>query len=148
MALIGSLFTGGAMPTLERLLQFTQARHKTLAHSIANIDTPYFKPVDLNPERFQNVLSDAIERRRRESVNPMRGRLQLRDTNQIRWDADNIRVRPEAGNEGMLYHDQNNRDLERMMQHLAENTLAHNTGVELIRNQFRMLETAIRERIS
>jgi flagellar basal body rod protein FlgB len=50
-------------------------------------------------------------------------------------------------NEGILFHDENNRDLERTMQHLAENTLAHNTAIELIRNQFQMLQVAIRERI-
>ena len=50
-------------------------------------------------------------------------------------------------NENILFHDQNNRDLERTMQKLAENTLSHNMGIELLKNQFDLLKTAIRERM-
>jgi len=33
------------------------------------------------------------------------------------------------------------------MQHLAENTMAHNAGLEMLRNQFELLKTAIRGRM-
>ena len=46
-----------------------------------------------------------------------------------------------------MFHDQNNRDLERTMQHLAENTLMHSTEIEVMRNEFSIMLTAIRERV-
>ncbi len=60
---------------------------------------------------------------------------------------DRVEVEARPANENIMFHDRNNRDLERTMQDLAENTLTHNAGIELLRNQFEMLKTAIRERV-
>jgi flagellar basal body rod protein FlgB len=49
--------------------------------------------------------------------------------------------------ENIMFHDRNNRDLERLMQSVAENTMVHNAAVEMVRNQFQMLGVAISERI-
>ncbi len=38
-------------------------------------------------------------------------------------------------------------DVERTMQHLAENTMAHNAGIQILKNQFDLLKTAIRGRV-
>ena len=46
-----------------------------------------------------------------------------------------------------MFHDRNNRDLERIMQNLAENTLTHNAAIEMLRHEFELLRTAIRERV-
>jgi flagellar basal body rod protein FlgB len=56
-----------------------------------------------------------------------------------------MRTHPQPANEGILYHDGNNRDLERLNQHIAENVLAHNTGIQLIRSEMAVLRSAIRE---
>lgn len=141
--MIDGLFQGGAIPTLERTVQFTGARHKVLSHSIANLSTPFFKPRDLDPAQFQQALGDAIDRRRA-TTNPHRGDLDLRDTDQIEFHADNITVTPGATHDELLRHDENNGSLERMMQRLAENTMAHRMSVELLRDKFTQLETAIR----
>ncbi len=134
--MIDGLFNSGSMPVLEKLLAFTDARHKLLTESIANLNTPNYQPTDLDPRKFQAALRRAIEQRRR-GDSPQRDPLKI--------DADALR--PETRNENILFHDRNNRDLERIMQDLAENTMAHRTGIELLKNQFEMLKIAIRERV-
>jgi len=44
-----------------------------------------------------------------------------------------MKMRAGKAGENVLFHDENNRDLERTMQHLAENTMAHNVTIEMIR---------------
>jgi len=144
--MITGLFNSGAMPALERVVQFTQARHQVLADNIANLSTPYFKPKDLDPQSFQTALREAIDHRR-SGANPTSAPLEPADTRELRFQSGRLEVHPQATNQGILFHDQNNRDLERTMQHLAENTVAHNTAVELMRNEFSMIATAIRERV-
>jgi len=65
----------------------------------------------------------------------------------LRFEPDGLQVKPSPRNENILFHDQNNRDLERLMQDLAENTMAHNAGIQLLASEFDMLKLAIRERI-
>lgn len=144
--MIHGLFDDGAMPTLERVVQFTHQRHRVLSDNVANLSTPYFKPRDLSPRSFQAAMRDAIDRRR-SSTNPLSGPLRLDDTDELRFDADGLKTRPRPSHQGILFHDQNNRDLERTMQSLAENTLAHNTAVEVLRNEYSIMLTAIRERV-
>lgn len=144
--MIHGLFHHGAMPSVERLVQFTGQRHKVLTHNIANLSTPHFRPRDLDPSAFQKQLGRAIDQRRKQAT-PLDGPLELRDTRQLTFHDDRIEASPTPTDRNVLFHDRNNRDLERIMQDLAENTLAHNTGVELLRSEFSLLETAIRERV-
>lgn len=144
--MIDRIFDSGAMPALERLVQFTGQRHRVLTDSIANISTPNYHPRDLDPAKFQAAMRDAIERRR-SSDRPMNGELEMKDTRQLRFRSGGIEARPEATGENILFHDRNNRSLEHIMQDLAENTLTHDTGITLLKNQFDMLKLAIRERI-
>ena len=53
--------------------------------------------------------------------------------------------RDDFADENILFHDLNNRSLERHMQDLAENTMAHNAAIELLKGGFALLENAIRE---
>ncbi len=144
--MIDGMFDSGAMPALERVVQFTQQRHRVLSDNIANLSTPYFKPRDLDPDSFQASLRNAVDRRRA-SFNPTAGPLELNDTRQLRFKPGGIEAHAQPANHGILFHDQNNRDLERTMQHLAENTLTHNTAIEFLRNEYSILLTAIRERV-
>ncbi|HAI14771.1 MAG TPA: flagellar basal body rod protein FlgB [Phycisphaerales bacterium] len=143
---IKGMLDGGALPVLERYTQFTAERHKVLTHNIANFSTPFFKPRDLSIGDFQATLADAVDKRRKQ-VNPTGGPLRVGNTQQVTFGKDGMTTYAEQTNENILFHDQNNRDLERTMQKLAENTLSHNMGIELLKNQFDLLRTAIRERM-
>lgn len=141
------MFDSGTMPTLERMIQFTGQRHQLIAHNIANLDTPYYKPIDLDTQAFQDQLAGAIDRRRKRA-NPNRAPLEMRSTRQVRVQQNGqLEFKPQQSNEGILYHDRNNRDLERIMQDMVENTLVHRAGVELLKSEFDLLELAIRERL-
>jgi len=144
--MIEGMFDNGAMPVLERLVQFTEARQKVLADNVANLSTPYFKPRDLDVGQFQKVLARAIDQRRARAGDPV-GPLPLEDTDQITFKPDGIQTTAQPANQNILFHDQNNRDLERTMQHVAENALTHNVAIELLRSEYSLLRTAIRERL-
>ena len=144
--MIKGMFSYGSMPVLERMVQFTGARQEMIAHNIANLSTPYYKPTDLDPAQFQAQLRDALQERSRKA-NPMRRDLELKNSEQVRNGRDGMQFRPQANNENILFHDQNNRDVERTMQDLVENALAHRTSVELLKSQFDLLRTAIRGRL-
>lgn len=146
--MIKGMFNYGSMPVLEQTVQFTGARQELIANNIANLSTPYFKPTDLDPAKFQAQLREALEDRSRRP-NPMRRDFELGSTDQVRTRHGRVtEFRPEQSNENVLFHDQNNRDVERTMQDLVENTLAHRTSIELLKSQFDLLRTAIRERVS
>lgn len=144
--MIKGMFSYGSMPVLERMVEFTGARQGMIAHNIANLSTPYYKPIDLDPRKFQEQLRDAIGRRSRKP-NSMRRPLELNNSDQVRVGRSGMQFRPEQTNENILFHDHNNRDVERTMQDLVENTLAHRTSVELLKSEFDLLRTAIRERV-
>ena len=144
--MITGLLDTGALLSLERLVQFTGERHRVLTNNIANLDTPYFKPRDLDPSSFQNELSRAIGERR-EQADPLRGELRMQETEQLTFEENGVVAKSKATNENIMFHDRNNRDLEVMMKDLAENTITHNAGVELLKNQFDMLKMAIRGRL-
>ena len=145
--MIAELTQHGAAPALERLVQFTEARQGVLAHSIANLSTPHFRPSDLPVDEFQRKLGEALDRRRADrSLRP--GPLQLRGGGgAIRFGRDRIEAEPVPRDQNVLFHDRNNRDLDRLMQDLAENQMAHGFAITMLRKQFSSLELAIRERI-
>ena len=131
--MIKGLFSYGSMPVLERMVEFTGARQELIAHNIANLSTPYYKPVDLDPAQFQAQLRDALDRRSRKP-NPLRRPLELRSEQQSRIRDGQIEFRPQKNNENILFHDHNNRDVERTMQDLVENAMAHRTSIELLKS--------------
>ena len=144
--MINGLFNSGAMPVLERMIQFTGQRPALIANNIANISTPHFRPKDLSTEKFQEQLRRAVADRRSGS-NPRHGELRVSDTREYRFHDDRLEARPEYLDENILFHDRNNRDLERIMQDMVENSMAHTASIELLKSEFDLLEMAIRERI-
>ena len=144
--MIQGMFNSGSLPVLERLLQFTEQRQAALAHANANLSTPGVRPADLSVADFQAALRQAIDQRRASAAG-VSGPLALRDTAQLHFRPDRLDAIAEPTNDNVLFHDDNNRDVERLMQHLAENALMHRTGIELMRSEFSRLQTAIRGRV-
>lgn len=142
------LVSDGGIDVLERSIQFASARQRIIAHNIANISTPHFRPADVSVPDFQQALAKAIDDRRAthpgvRSVTPF----QPGDTKEVRFRPDRLDLSPRPTGEGILFHDRNDRDLEGLMRDLTENTFAHRTAIELLRARFAVLQTAIRERI-
>jgi len=144
--LLEGLLNRGSLPVLEQVLQFTEIRQEVLANNISNFDTVGYKVQDLPEREFFTALREAVrERRGRGAGAPLR----LRPTRHLRWDAQgHLEARPvELKNNNILFHDRNNRFVEKQMTAMAKNALLHNITSELLRQQYNLLQSAIRGRI-
>jgi flagellar basal-body rod protein FlgB len=140
------LLNRGSMPVLQQVMAFTQERHEVLANNISNFDTVGYKMQDLPVEEFFGALDAAIADRDRGGA----GRpLRMRSTSNLHWDAvGRLHAQPvEIENNNILFHDNNNRFVEKQMSAMAQNALLHNVSAELLRGQYESLQTAIRGRL-
>lgn len=144
---IKGLTDGGALPALEAMARFTAARQRLIANNVANINTPGFQPVDADPKAFQAQIARAIDSRRTEVGQQGSGPLALGSNGPLKQMQDGrVVLNPGALHENLMFHDGNDRNLERVMQDVAENLLSFRAATELMRNRFRTIELAIRER--
>jgi flagellar basal-body rod protein FlgB len=147
MSIFEDLATSGPAPVLERMIRFAGARQRLLSHNIANIDTPNFIPFDVSPRDFQEHLRDAV-RQRRESGRSESGELEVPDSDEVTTGSDGeMKLVPRTPSGNILYHDRNNRDLERMMQALSENQMAFKAAADLLKHHNDLLRTAISQRV-
>jgi flagellar basal-body rod protein FlgB len=131
---IERLLNQGNAPLLERVVDFASARHRLIAENVVNVDTPGYRQKDLSVETFQSMLRDRVDDRRE---NPLGA-----------TSFDDIRAEIENPNNGILFHDGNNRSMEHLMADQAKNALLHNVAIELLRKQFMSLEAALKERVT
>jgi flagellar basal-body rod protein FlgB len=135
------------VPALEATLRFAGERQKLIAHNIANLTTPNFIQTDVSPETFQRTLAAAIEKRR-EAGGGMQGALELDGGRDLAVGADgSLGLRPRDSSGNILFHDRNNRDLERLMQDQTENAGVYRITAELLRSRYQMIREAIAERV-
>lgn len=144
---IDQLTNAGSMPAMEMTMRFAAQRQRLIAHNIANLDTPNFIQRDVSVGGFQNMLDKAV-RERRTRTGGMRGELAWRETAEFKRGRDGqLRLTPDTPGGGVLFHDRNNRDVERLMQALSETTSAFRTAAELHRSQKMLLDMAITQRV-
>ncbi len=143
--MIGGVTNTEGLATLERLVQFAGQRHRLIVNNIANFDTPGYRPTDVSVKDFQKQLGDAIDERRR--TGQPAGPLKLTDSSQVEFSTNSMVLHPSPIGENILFHDGNDRDLERTMQDLVENFLTFRLATELIRSRFDILRTAIAGRV-
>ncbi|MEE2906303.1 MAG: hypothetical protein VX527_00575 [Planctomycetota bacterium] len=144
--MIDGLNNSGSLPVMQRVVQFAARRHTLIADNVANISTPGFRPVDVSLDDFETALGEAVEARR-ERGQARFGSLEINSTPTVQFAEGGIHLQPEPIGDNILFQDGNDRSLERLMQDLVENFLTYRTAVELMNNQFDMLDVAIRERI-
>jgi flagellar basal-body rod protein FlgB len=145
--LIQDLENAGSLPVLSRMLQFAAQRQKLIVHNIANMETPDFRPVDVSVSGFRQSLAKAVDARR-EANGGLQGDLPAIDTPEVTATSNgSVTLHPRTPSGNVLYHDRNNRDLERMMQDLAENSLAYKGTVDLMRRENDLLRSAISQRV-
>jgi flagellar basal-body rod protein FlgB len=124
--ILSAMFNNSGTAPLDRVIQFTENRHKILVNNLANIDTPGYVMQDLNVNKFQQDLKNAIERKTLSNESSAEPANAKTDHNQY-----------------LLFHDQNNRSVEKQVSQITENTVAHNVAVELLRSRYGLLEKAI-----
>ena len=139
------IVNSGAIPAMEKMLAFTEARHRMLAENVANVDTPGYKTKHLDPQAFQQALRTALD----EKNETRSAEFRLPSTSEFRQDeSGRLEVSPEVEPaENLLFHDQTNMRIERQMAMVAENAMMHETVPELLRGRFQGLLKAIRGQV-
>ena len=144
---LDGLLNADSLPTLERASQFAARRQDIIAHNITNVSTPNFQPTDVSVSDFRQSLGEAIDKRR-SRFDGVRGELGLRSSREVKVGADgNLALEPSTFGKGVLFHDRNNRDLERLMQDLVENLTAFRVASDLLKSRMQLLRSAIAGRI-
>lgn len=144
--MISELIQGGAIPVLEMTMRFAGQRQRLIAHNIANADTPDFQPADVSVSGFQKMLGQAIDKRRN-SGSELSGPLFWGETQEFKKSpGGTLKLKPGTPQNNILFHDRNNRDLERLMQDNVENALVFRTSSELLRSRYDILRSAIAQR--
>jgi len=140
------LVNSGNIPLCERVLAFTHARHQVLTENVANADTPGYRTKRLDAATFQRALRRAISDRGRSGS----AALVLPDTRQFRSDrGGRLTFTPVTEpTENLLFHDGTNMRIERQMAAMAENAMAHQVTVELLKGAYDALNSAVRGRVS
>jgi flagellar basal-body rod protein FlgB len=127
---IDRLVNDGAEPLLEQTLRFTSARHKLIAQNVVNISTPGYKQRDLSLDKFQQLLSERAD----QAAASAPGSVSFDD---IGGDAEDT-------HRGILFHDGQARSMEQLMSDQAKNALMHNLAIELLRDQYQLMQSALR----
>jgi flagellar basal-body rod protein FlgB len=135
---ISQLFNGTSLPVLTEVVGFAQARHNVLAGNLANYGTPGYKVRDLSVANFQERLRDAIEARDKQRDTASPGIIDSADA-KLRKVRESLK--------DVLYHDETNVSLEQQVNEVGKNQLMHNLAVTVMTSQFRLLQTAISERV-
>lgn len=144
--MIDGVTNADAIPVLERLIQFSGQRHRVISNNLANLSTPGFRPTDLPVAEFQHQLGEAIDDRR-ERHGGSGGALRPRDSGSIEFHEHGLSIEPQPLAENLMFHDGNDRDVERIVQDLVENFMTFRMAADFARNRFDLINDAIRERI-
>jgi len=134
-----AMFNGTTIPVLEQVVNFAQARHGVLAGNIANVDVPGYKTQDLSQDLFQERLKDAVDQRNTPGGTRSPGDLTGNGYDEFNQAKDSFR--------SVLYHDQSDVGIEKQVTEMAKNQAMHNLALTIMTSQFRLLQTAISERV-
>lgn len=117
-----------------------------IANNIANIDTPGYQMKDVDPRAFQKMLGEAIEDRRSGNGGAF-GQLDFAQNKQVKMQDGQMVLTPAASGTSIRFHDGNDRDLERLMQQLVENSSTFRVAADLMRKNRSQLKLAIAQRV-
>lgn len=137
--MLPDIFNGTTIPVLQEVLSFSQARHAVLAGNVANADTPGYRVRDLSVETFQERLKEAItvQNSRNQPISP--GMSQTESHDAMR----NVR----ESTKSIQFLDGSDVGVEQQVTEVAKNQYLHNLTVAIMKSQFRVLQTAISERL-
>lgn len=126
-----SLLTDNITEILIKIIEFTQARQKTLISNINNINNSDYVPMDLAVDEFSGLLANTIDHHSESQ------RLVFCDSNNIKFDAgftfDAAPVIDKYAQK-LLKHD-TDEYLDHQVNKLMENTLNQRIAAELLRQK-------------
>lgn len=150
--MLSSMFNSSTIPILEQVVNFTESRHGVLAGNVANLDTPGYKTRDLSPALFQESLKEAIDVRN----HPVRPNFDSRElgiesaTSTQQHEAKQLAAfsKVKDSMRSILRHDGDDVSMEQQVNEITKNQQQHNMAVSIMSAQFRLLRTAITERVA
>ena len=122
--MIESLFTQPNYLAAKKMLDATAMRHEAIASNLANLETPQYRRIDLNPS-FSNELRQAMAGQQPGAISNLQPSLAL-DTNAVSSRRDGNTV-----------------ELDTELLNMNQNMLAHTLEVQLITGSLLRLRTAI-----
>ncbi|MFH5803829.1 flagellar basal body rod protein FlgB [Alienimonas sp. DA493] len=138
-----SLLSAGSLPLLERQAVWGEVRHNVLAGNLANIDTPGYRPRDLDPVAFQEALRQSVAARTPGAAaslaqaphDPLAGGV-----------PDELLTAVDRPGGDLVFHDGAPRSIEREALALTRNAMQRQAAIQLMGAQMAMLQAAITER--
>ncbi len=113
----------GTSELLTEMIQGAALRHRILAGNIANVDTPGYQPKDAS---FSAALAEANR------------------TSGAAQGPPRIQATEVSEPDGLARRDGNSVHLDRQMAKLAQNTLWHNSMLQMLSTRIALLKTAIK----
>ena len=134
-----NIFQSTTIPVLQEVIGFAQARHEVLVSNVANVNTPGYRVRDLSVDNFQQRLQEAIDAQQETGATLSPGEISERQFASMQQVRDTTR--------DILYHDGTDVGMEQQVLEISKNQYMHNMAISIMSTQFRMLQTAISERV-
>lgn len=125
-----------------QVIGFAAARQQVIANNIANIDTPGYRMHDLDVAKFEKALSRAVDRSRRSNANF--GSIQLPSMEALS-DPSGQRTAAAEDFRGIVFHDDNDRSIEKLTTAMLQNAQKQQQAVNILRSQVRLLRAIVAE---
>lgn len=138
---MADMFQSTTIPILEQVVSFTQNRHEILAGNLANMDTPGYVSRDLSVDAFQSRLKQAIDARHR----PVAESSSAAGASSA--EAADPLAKVNEDSKSILFHDESQVGTEYQASEMAKNRLQHNLALSILVQQFRLLQSAISEKV-
>ena len=139
--MLDSILNPSTVPLLEQAAKFQERRHEVLVGNVANIDTPHYHRKDLDTDRFQDALKDAIAARQ---PTPTRRYLPPPASVADQFDAELFAaVEPDRVN--VTFQDGAERSIETEIAELTRTSLQQRFTVEVMASQLATLQAVISE---
>lgn len=123
---------GGTITNLEHGLKYASLKNKTIAHNIANVDTPNYKAKDV---KFKKLLNDENEKQLRANKSDKRHYdFSFEQSTHVVYSYENFQYR----------HNGNGVDMDKEQAELAKNTIYYNALIDRINGKFNTLNTVIK----
>ncbi|NLY79976.1 MAG: flagellar basal body rod protein FlgB [Lysinibacillus sp.] len=123
---------GGTISHLEYGLKYSSLKTKTIAHNIANADTPNYKAKDVS---FKKLLSEAKEKGiSAYKTDERHYDFQIKQPTHGVYSYENFQYR----------HNGNGVDMDKEQAELAKNQIYYNALIDRINGKFNTLNTAIK----
>ncbi|WP_209122390.1 flagellar basal body rod protein FlgB [Alkalihalobacillus sp. BA299] len=129
-----NLFSSPTFSTLERALDGSALKQRTISQNIANVDTPNYKTKKVN---FQHTLDHAISKQSIEANRTDERHMNFSIGKQREAYVTSV-------NNSMYNHNLNNVDIDKEMADLAQNQIYYNALIDRLNGRFNSLQTVIK----